>query len=179
VSVHLHYVESSILDFLKDWLHDYKLEWKIGNKPKKSQAISQLDLQRKAIEKITKEIETLKKQLSNTHDLLEQGIYTVEKFQERESDLNRRIKQAEANLDTAIFEVQDEEVREESRRTIIPRVEHILEIYHELESTAAKNDLLKDVLDKVIYTKDKGGRWHNAPDDFELEIHPKLPKARK
>lgn len=179
VSVHLHYVETAILEWLGDWLREYKLEWKIDEEPKKKKAVSQLDLQCKAIEKTAKEIETLKKQLSNLHDLLEQGVYTAQKFRERESELNERIKQAEENLAAVIADVQDEELREESRRTIIPRVEHILEVYQELESAGAKNDLLKDVIDKVVYTKEKGGRWHNAPDDFELEIYPKLPKADK
>ena len=177
VSVHLHYVETAILEWLGDWLRNYKLEWKLDEEPQRKKAVSQLDVQRRVIDKLGKEIETLKKQLGNTYDLLEQGVYTIEKFREREHDLNVRIAQAEKNLDAAMSDIQLESVREESRRTIIPRVEHILQVYHELESPGAKNDLLKEVIDKILYTKEKGGRWHNSPDDFMLEVYPKLPQS--
>ena len=37
--------------------------------------------------------------------------------------------------------------------------------------------MLKNVLEKVIYTKLKGGRWHSDPEDFEIILYPKLPDS--
>lgn len=70
-----------------------------------------------------------------------------------------------------------EEQREEARKVIIPKVEKLIETYHALPTPQAKNDLLKEVLEKVVYTKKKGGRWHTSPDDFELVLYPRLPDS--
>ena len=51
----------------------------------------------------------------------------------------------------------------------------MLEVYSQLDTPKAKNDMLKETLEKVVYLKDKKGRWHNSPDDFEIVIYPRLP----
>ena len=61
-------------------------------------------------------------------------------------------------------------------KTITP--EKVLELYHTLPTPRAKNDLLKEVLEKVVYVKEKSARWKGvAPDDFEITIFPKIPKS--
>jgi hypothetical protein len=56
---------------------------------------------------------------------------------------------------------------------MIPRLEHVLNVYKDLPSAEDKNRLLKDVLAKVIYTKEKQGRYNkNNPKDFDLQIYP-------
>jgi len=52
----------------------------------------------------------------------------------------------------------------------------IEESYHTLKSPEDKTKLLKEVLQKVDYTKKINSRWHSEPDDFELVLYPKLNK---
>lgn len=178
VSAHLHLVENAILNGLQEWLAGYKLQWGIDDSKRgKKKRESTIDLKRKQVEKKSAEIETLKKQLSAARDALERGVYEDAEYIERRRELNEQIKQAEAELVSIENVVHIEEAREENRINVIPKVEHVLEVYHELESPADKNALLKSVLEKVKYTKEKGGRWNAAAlDEFEIELFPILPE---
>ena len=37
--------------------------------------------------------------------------------------------------------------------------------------------MLKEVIERVEYTREKGGRWVENKDNFDLKIFPKLPKS--
>jgi DNA invertase Pin-like site-specific DNA recombinase len=175
VSSHLHLVEERVIEGLKDWLAGYKLQWNISDKPKAAK--SALDLARKSLIKLKKEIETIHTQQSKLDDLLEQGVYDIEKYKQRSQVLAERIKQAELDYQELQSKIAEEEQREEARKVIIPKVEKLIETYHALPTPQAKNDLLKEVLEKVVYTKKQGGRWHTSPDDFELVLYPRLPRS--
>lgn len=174
VSVALHYVEERILEALREWLNDYRLQWELGVAPRKN---SLVQLKRKALKKLEAEIETLEVQRGNVHDLLEQGVYDTETFLDRVLEIGERMRRAAEDRAAVEADLQLEEVREESRRVIIPKVQRLLDVYQELPTPKAKNDLLKEVLEKVVYVKENNGRWHNPPDDFEITLYPKLPQA--
>ena len=173
VSSDLFLVENRILEGLAEWLADYRLEWE-AESPKGS---NMLDQKRKAVKRLRAELEGLDKQLDNVHDLLERGVYSTEVFLERSRALASRIEAARSSLSALEAEVATDAAREENRKNIIPKVEHILAVYKELPDAQSKNDLLKGVLEKVVYTKEHGARWHGSPDDFELILYPKLPPS--
>jgi hypothetical protein len=54
----------------------------------------------------------------------------------------------------------------------------VLEVYSSTDDPKFKNDLLKEVLEKVVYTKtQRAQRGHlENLDNFDLAIYPKLPK---
>lgn len=172
VSSALHYVEERILEALAQWLGDYKLQWELGVAPQKN---SLVQMKRKALKKLEMELETLEKQRGLTHDLLEQGVYSTETFLDRIRQIGERVTRAQEDRSALLADLALEDVRKESRRTIIPKAERLLEVYHELPTPKAKNDLLKEVLEKVVYLKENNGRWHSPPDDFEITLYPKLP----
>lgn len=176
VSVHLHYVETRILEGLADWLQNYKLEWKLDEKPKKKSSL--LDAKRKTLNKLDEELELLDEQRKEAHNLIERRIYTDEMFFDRMKELGELIQKAKTDRAAIEADMQIEGIREESRKNIIPAVERLIETYHELQTAEAKNDLLKEVLEKVVYTKDAGGRWNGKPDDFTIELFPKLPASQ-
>ena len=176
VSVHLHYVEKAILMWLEDWLKEYKLEYKQESKPKKNTGF---EVKQKAFDKITEEIKTIKVQQGRLHDLLEQGVYDNDTFLTRTRELGERMAKAVEAFTILEADIKREETCETGRTDIIPDVQNILEAYHKLKTPTAKNDLLKEILEKVIYTKEKSGRWHNEPDDFVIEVYPKLPTVCK
>ena len=89
--------------------------------------------------------------------------------------LPRKSKPPRKNLDAIETEIALDAAREESRRSIIPEVEHLLAVYDDLPDAKAKNDMLKSVLEKVVYTKERGVRQGGTPDGFELVLYPRLP----
>ncbi len=134
-------------------------------------------MKEKALRRLDTEYTTLTKQLDNTHDLLEQGVYTTEQFLERSRKLSERIKKNEEDRLALGADIASDKSREAGRKQIIPKVERLLEVYDALPTPKAKNDMLKEVLEKVVYLKTKNGRWNNAPDDFELTLYPKIPMS--
>ncbi len=173
VSADLSLVERRILDGLRDWLAAYCLEWE-------TQAptdISAIKMKRKAAKCLEAELRKLNKQFDNVHDLLERGVYSTEKFLERSRLLAEKIQAAQDGLAAVETDVALDEAREADRRNIVPKMKELLAVYASLPNAKSKNDLLKGVLEKAVYTKEHGTRWHGSPDDFELVLYPKLPEA--
>lgn len=127
--------------------------------------------------KAQSEVETLRKQLNRTHDLLEQGVYDTDTFLERSRSLTQRIASAEADVVSLSAELEEDEKRAASRRNIVPKVEKLLEVYAVLPSAQAKNDMLKSVLEKVEYTRLHRSGKKGPFDNFELVLFPKLPPS--
>ena len=167
-------VEERLLQALSKWLDDYRLEWS-DRPPSEEQAL--MDLKGKSIRKAQSEVETLQRQLERTHDLLEQGVYDTSTFLTRSRSITERINAAQESIAALSAELVEDEARAASRRTIVPKVEKLLEVYAELPSAQAKNDMLKEVLEKVEYTKlHRSGK--NGPfDNFDLLLYPKLPPS--
>lgn len=167
-------VEERLLQALSDWLSSYRLEWS-DKPPAEEQAI--IGLKHKSLRKAESELETLRKQLDRTHDLLEQGVYDTDTFLSRSRQLNERIASAAADIENLSAEVQEDERRAASRVNIIPDVEKLLDVYAVLPSAQAKNEMLKGVLEKVEYTKNERSGRNGPFDNFELVLFPKLPPA--
>lgn len=171
VSSNLNIVEKRILEILKDWLGEYKLKWSAkSNEPKK---VSQSDIKRKALHKLQTELNTLNKQLSKTHDLLEQGIYYTKTFLERSRSITERINQTKNDITILETELNGKMAQNQNAVILMPKVEKLLEVYDSL-SVKDKNDMLKEVLENVVYVKEISAR-RKSPDDFEIKIYPKVP----
>lgn len=177
ISSALSSVESRVLDSLRDWLNEYRMKWEANQTTREK--TSATDIKEKALRRLEAERETLTKQLDRTHDLLEQGIYTTDQFLERSRNLSQRIRENEERRVSLTAEIKEDREREVGQKYIIPKVEHLLEVYNSLESAKEKNDMLKEVLEKVIYLKTTNGRWHNSPDNFEVTIYPRIPTPKK
>ena len=65
----------------------------------------------------------------------------------------------------------------ETIRIQAPKIRDVLTLYEEAQTLAAKNALLKSVIEKVIYIKsEKCGRVKELSQKMQLEIYPKVPK---
>jgi hypothetical protein len=175
VSSYLYLVEEKLLQALKVWLVNYKIQYEHSRK-----GITSIDPEmiKSAIRQLDKEMETYNKQLDSLHNLLEQGIYTTEKFLERNKVLNDKMKTTLSDRSTLEEQLNQLAQQEEGEKFIIPKVEKVIEMYYKLEDPEKKNILLKGVLDKVIYLKTtKGTKWDlSTMDDFELVLYPNMPK---
>ena len=174
VSSHLAVVGQRILEALGDWLIGYKLEWDLSGKSGHKMD-NQYIIKQKALANLDKELTALQKRLDGIHNRFEEGSYSKEIFLERSHKVNEQI--GEIKRDRAALEtgLQLEDMLEKTRTAIVPSVEKLLEVYHELPTAGAKNDMLKEVLEKVVYTKETKGSKTRPAHTFEIVLYPKLP----
>ncbi|MCD8089391.1 MAG: recombinase family protein [Clostridiales bacterium] len=176
VSSALYIVENRILQALEQWMGQYDLLWDVKPETEDNTAA---ELCRKALEGYAAELETIRKQLEKTYDLLEQGIYDNDTFLSRSRLLSDKISAGEAALESAEERFKAEIMGRNGDVNTVPNVNKLLEVYRQLNSPKAKNDMLKEMLKKVVYFKRSGGRWQGSPDDFEIHIYPILPNSQK
>ena len=172
VSSRMKSVEDKLISSLAQWLDEYKIRLKQEEKAANNNVVS---VAKKAALKLDKEIETLDKQINSLHDLLEQGIYSTEVFLERNKLLHAQKERAVANKQDLLAQESAAEMAKQYKYDLIPKIEYLLSVYDKLNSPTAKNDLLKEVIEKVIYHKTADNKWSN-PDSFTLQIFPKLPR---
>ncbi len=175
ISSQLSYVEDRLIQLLRGWLDKYKLDLATITNSNLQSSV-QINVIKKSVKKLDDELKNLEKQTNNIHDLLEQGVYTVEKFLERSRNLTNRIDEINSERKLLVEDIKQQSYREENQKVIIPKVEKIIELYDVIDDPVIKNELLIEVIEKAVYTKKVNGRWHNKPDDFELILYPKLPK---
>ena len=114
------------------------------------------------------------------YTLVEQGIYSSEVFLERSKELTSAIDDKEKALKAIRLQINTIDEMYTRRNEFVPRVQNILDVYHMLKTPAEKNALLKEIVEKAVYDKDKSGAFKGcSSSDFELTLYPKIPKARK
>ena len=107
-------------------------------------------------------------------DLLERDVYTVEMFQTRAADLNRKISEIQEKMQDASVKIRNLEKLTVDHQEVISRWERVLSEFPKVSSGADKNALLKEILLKVEYSKPKKGSKSGGQDTFTLKIYPKL-----
>lgn len=162
-----------MLYLLEQWIKEYK----ISLKSDKGKSEEQTDLLKKTISQSKKTLDQLENQLGNLHDLLERGVYTVEKFLERSKNISERIESARFAKEQAEKQLSESKQNDRNKIEFLPKIEYLLSVYDNLETPSEKNELLKEIVSKCVYIKEKSGAFRGASaDDFELTIFPKLPK---
>lgn len=120
------------------------------------------------IQNIEHNITTINKQLDKVYNLFENGLYDQEEFSKRRNDLKEDIKIKELYIKELRIKQDEENKRDYSSK--IPVIRNILSIYDDLD-IKMKNELLKGIIDRVYYYKQKSGRWEKDNiDKFVLEI---------
>lgn len=174
ISAPLLLIENKIIKSLSEWLENYELNWPKEDLNKEISGISYKEAAYKAILSTCEQIE---KQISNTYDLLEQGIYDIETFQERRRLLEEKKASLNSELVKCKREYEDAVSINNARTNYIPKVKSIVSVYWTLDDVATKNELLKSILAKVDYLKterNKKGKGDTA--NFTLNLYPKIPK---
>lgn len=171
VGSQLSLVESHILGALSEWAKNYTVSWQNIAEPPKPSNYDE------AFNRIEKELSDLETQLNKIFNLFETGVYDLETFTQRKSAVQAGIAKLKLDRNTIMQAKKEESLHNQIGTALIPKIKNVLDIYHTLENAAAKNDLLKEVLEKVEYTRKEGGRWHPDKNNFEIVIYPKLPKG--
>ncbi|MDR1805517.1 MAG: recombinase family protein [Clostridium sp.] len=114
----------------------------------------------------------LNKQLSRAYELLETDVYTVEEFATRSKAIGEQLSAQSEILKKLISQQEQARRAKEYRKSYIPKIKTLLDVYYTLPTAAEKNALLKEIIDRCEYTKDNRGK--STQDDFDLVVYPKL-----
>lgn len=153
VSSSLPLVEESVVNTLKTRLHELSLKSESAPVQKQKGNLEALSL-------IESEQKTLKTQLDKLHDLLEQGVYTIETFINRQNILNDKLQKLNKAKDN-LKQIDIPDLKAE-----YSAVENVLNLYDAADSQG-RNELLKNVIEKIIYDKKKGAK----PGEFHLKFY--------
>lgn len=106
---------------------------------------------KKDIERVQREIEGLRKQISVACDMLEKKVYTEDIFINRINELNKKISVKEEKIkELESLEVEKEIIQHKKQ---IPILENVINHYDEL-TAEEKNELLKTFINKITYYKE-------------------------
>ena len=120
-----------------------ELEVKLKNDDGKSAVI-----QRKQLEKLNKQLAELKEQEHKQYDFLERGIYSEEKFLER----NKKLVAEMEELKTRIFNAKKEMPKEIDYAEKIVKLQDAIKCLRSDDMTAeVKNKILKAIIDRIEY----------------------------
>ena len=106
------------------------------------------------------------------------SIYTDDVYQNRYQKHLDKQKALEANLKEYQEQLDKEYAILEQKELMIPKLKNVLDVYYQLESAEDKNNLLKTVVEKITYLKEKPAlKKNDDPMEFKIRIFPKLPKT--
>lgn len=175
ISAPLYLVEDVLIKELGLWLKNYIFKW---NTEKSARPYAQTIKEKQdIITGCNNQLGKLKDQLEKTYEFLEQGIYTTEVFSERRKRITEQIDSLEQTIKSLNKDLLGLYEKSGKNDILIPKVQSILEIYNNLDSASARNELLKDIIEKVEYVKteiNKKGNRDNC--NFTIDIYPKVVK---
>lgn len=170
VSAPLNLVQRCILSGLSCRLEKYWLDLK---PPVRNDM--DLALKGNAIRDARRQLEGLESQLKAAHAMLEQGVYSIPVFTERRQDISSRIQSLTAALESLEAAYAAALSPGGQHPPFIPRPERILTSYYASNSAAARNEMLKELLARAVYTKtSKNSRTRRTPVPFDLELFPRI-----
>lgn len=174
ISSKLYIVENKIIEALKIWLKNYKVDYEV----KDSLNIENDKLIEKSIILTKKELEKENDKLDKIYDFLENGVYSKDEFINRSKTIKTNIKSLDSKLEEYNSLLQKNIKIQNEKETMIPKLENVIDLYDKLETAEDKNILLKSIIAKVTYSKtEKAIKKNSSPSNFELHIYTKIPKA--
>ena len=174
ISSKLHIVENKVIEGLKHWLENYKIdEDSLKNKKDLNNIINYKNM----IKQLNETIKNDKQRLSKVCQSYEDGIYDDEVYKKRYKELKESISITECQIIEYQQHIKEEENLLREKETVIPKFKNVLDIYNKLETAEEKNKLLKTVVEKITYLKTtKALKKTDDPTDFKIQIFPKIPK---
>ncbi|MGN1318511.1 MAG: recombinase family protein, partial [Lachnospirales bacterium] len=172
ISSKVEIVEKAVIEAAEEWFEDYKLNFK--DKYSKQDHSNYINI----IKNYNDKLELLNRQLTNTYELLEQGVYTIDIFKQRNTAIQKDIDKTSKALKDTQYEYDNKLSEDAIVNNYIPDTEKLFSIYHQLTDAKSKNEILHKLLEKVTYIKtEKGTR--NKPAPFKITIYPRILKSQQ
>ena len=173
VSSKLYIVENKIIEALKTWLENYKVDYSSQNNLNSDNN----KIIEKSISVAKKVLEKENAKLNKIYEFLENGIYSQKEFANRSKTIKDNIQSLQRKLEEYNSILQKNTEIQNQKEYVIPKIENIIDLYYNLETAEDKNILLKSILSKVTYKKtEKAINKDSDPTSFELHIYPKIAK---
>ena len=174
VSSKLYYVEDKVIEGLKIWLKQYKIDYSKQIEKTNNTKIESIENTIKALEI---ELKKENDKLLSVFNFLEDGTYTKEMFKLRSEMISKDIAKINKSIEEYEVKLEQEKLVNNEKTILVPKIENILDIYDFLETAEEKNNLLKTVVSKVTYLKTEKALKKNAdPTNFIINIYPKINK---
>lgn len=174
VSSKLYIVENKIIEALKIWLENYKVDYEV----KDNSSAENNKLIEKSIVSTKKELEKENAKLNKIYDFLENSIYSKDEFINRSKAIKENMEGLENKLKEYNELLNKNNEMQNEKEIMIPKLENVLDLYDKLETAEDKNILLKSIITKVTYLKtEKAIKSNSDPSNFELHIYPKIFKT--
>ena len=164
-AVKLDIFESEVLNSLDSILNTYKLY--LNDDIESFDDSSKLNSYLNLLKQLEKESITLINQKEKLHELLEKGIYDIDTYLDRSKVLAEKIENNKNSIDKVKNDIEYESTHSIDISEVVPKLENLLELYPKTNNIAEKNQLLKTVIDSIIYHKEKKQR--NGK--FEIDIN--------
>ena len=171
ISTPLHIVEEKLIASICKFLKNPEINLDIiENKEYKTNT----DVIEMTLKNMEKELKSLKEKKENIYEFFEEKIYSIEVFNERLNTIENKIKDIETSILKLKESINIEKQNIMEQEKEMPKSKSLYEMYKTLSTPKAKNIMLKNLVEKVIYTKNVNGRWHNQVDEFTLTVFPKI-----
>ncbi len=122
---------------------------------------------------IDNKIEALKNAIKNSRREYNLGRFSYEDYIEDKESYEKEIEGL--NLEREKYVNKENEEIVIQYKKAIPIIENCIKEYHNISSITEKNLLLKSIIEKVEYTKNKRLNWKRKDvDDLELKLHLKI-----
>lgn len=163
-------VEQKVLNGLREIVADFKLKKEMLKKEQKKDT-DITEVKERAIQAKQKELDELSKQKSNLHDLLERGVYDIDTFISRQSNINERAQSIESTIELLKNEIDNNAKQQDTYENFLPKIESVIESYYNTIDINKKNRLLKSVLEKATFYRD---HTHTKKDEFIIKLYPRI-----
>lgn len=173
ISSDLNVVEEAVLSALRTWLRNFELEY-TATKQKSPRSNDPTATLRPMLTSLKKELAQLVGQEQRAYELVELGVYTPQVFTERSKAISDKQAVVRNQLEQITSQIQELEHMESAQANIAPSIRMVLDSYPSAQSAKEKNDLLRSVLHKVVYTKTTRARSKQGS-NMKIIIFPKLP----
>lgn len=171
ISAPLVLVEQKLLQSLQTWLGGYSLTC-----PKEADNFLELPTKKHALQNCQRKLCSLYRQKERAYDLLEQGFYTIDIFENRLRAVSEKIEIAQTTISNLQHSIEQQK-NSSVCNTLLPTNQNILELYYNIDSISVKNEILKTILEHVEYRKTtRNSKYNRNYANFTLTIYPKLPK---
>lgn len=161
-SAYFDVVEKEIVGALRTWLKGYKVKIDtVGYE-------DDIKVAKKQLAKLDQELKKLSTQMNNAFNLVEQGVYTLDVFQERRAKLTVAMEEYEVKKAEIQKLLDTLEASQVSQANLIPQTEELLSSYDDM-TNEERNELLKEILEKIEYYKGADGQ-------IVIDLYPRLPK---